>query len=106
MQRAVIIGAGPGGLATALALRQAGVESVIYERMSVPGGRGSAFTLWPNAMAALEQIGVSEAVGSLCVPMAGIEMRSWRGDILSSTPRAVMEQRRSGMGGALLRAEL
>lgn len=42
MSRTVnIIGAGPGGLATAMLLAQAGVRVRVLERLPVPGGRTS-----------------------------------------------------------------
>ncbi len=41
-KRVVIIGAGPGGLASALLLRHAGFEVTVIERMSCVGGRTSA----------------------------------------------------------------
>jgi phytoene desaturase len=36
-----IIGAGPGGLATAMLLAQSGVRVRVLERLAVPGGRTS-----------------------------------------------------------------
>lgn len=39
--KAVVIGAGPGGLASAMLLAKAGMQVTILERMSTPGGRTS-----------------------------------------------------------------
>lgn len=44
-KRVVIIGAGPGGLASAMLLAQAGVEVTILERMSQVGGRTGLWKL-------------------------------------------------------------
>ena len=54
----VIIGAGICGLATALALRKiANLNVKIYERSeTLRGGEGTALTMWPNGLAALEYI--------------------------------------------------
>lgn len=41
---AVIVGAGPGGLASAMLLRQAGLDVHVLERLGGPGGRTSSFT--------------------------------------------------------------
>jgi phytoene desaturase len=41
----LIVGAGPGGLASAMLLRHAGVDVKIIERLDRPGGRTSSFTL-------------------------------------------------------------
>ncbi len=43
-RRAVVIGAGPGGLATAMLLRAAGAEVTVLERSGDVGGRTSSFT--------------------------------------------------------------
>ena len=54
----VIIGAGICGLATALALRKVAKLNVkIYERSeTLRGGEGTALTMWPNGLAALDYI--------------------------------------------------
>lgn len=54
----VVIGAGPGGLAAAVALRRLGHEVVVYERAPSLRLSGSAVTMWPNGLAVLEELGV------------------------------------------------
>jgi 2-polyprenyl-6-methoxyphenol hydroxylase-like FAD-dependent oxidoreductase len=65
MQRhAVIIGAGIAGLATAVGLRAQGWSVDIHERAAgLPEG-GTALGMWPEAMDALEALGVAPAVRS------------------------------------------
>ena len=106
MRRVVIIGAGPGGLATAIALRRAGLQPAIFERADGPRDVGSGLTLWPNALQALDLLGAAGAVWSACLPMDGIALRSSRGDVLTATPRQLMERVCGGTGSALLRSEL
>ena len=60
MGRALIVGAGIGGLAAALALRQAGWDVRVYERAKSPRELGFALLLAPNAMAALRRLGLAE----------------------------------------------
>lgn len=60
-QRIVVIGAGIAGLATAAALQQRGHHvTVIEERTDT--STGAAISIWPNALAALDQIGLGDAV--------------------------------------------
>lgn len=56
--RLIIVGAGIGGLAAALALKQAGVESTLFERSPSAAELGTGMTLWPNATRVLEGLGV------------------------------------------------
>jgi 2-polyprenyl-6-methoxyphenol hydroxylase-like FAD-dependent oxidoreductase len=59
---ALIVGGGIGGLAAALALRQAGWAARVLERTSIPRDLGFALLLAPNAIHALRQLGVADAV--------------------------------------------
>lgn len=106
MKRAIVIGAGPAGLATAIALRRAQIEPAVFERAGELHEVGSGLTLWPNAMKALDEIGVAEAVRAVCLPLDGIAMRSWRGTDLDVTPGEAMARRYGGTGAALHRSEL
>jgi 2-polyprenyl-6-methoxyphenol hydroxylase-like FAD-dependent oxidoreductase len=104
--RAIIIGAGPGGLAAALAVRRAGMEAVVYERAAALRESGAGLTLWPNALTSLEHLGVRRVVSAVCQPLEGIAIRSFRGRTLTVTPRADLERLCGGPGVAVVRAEL
>jgi 2-polyprenyl-6-methoxyphenol hydroxylase-like FAD-dependent oxidoreductase len=57
----LVIGAGISGLATAVALQRRNLEvTVIEERTETSSGAG--ISIWPNALAALDEIGVGNAV--------------------------------------------
>src|SRR5687768_1567669 len=59
----VIVGAGISGLATAVALQRRGhAVHVIEERADT--SPGAAISIWPNALAALDSIGLGDAVRS------------------------------------------
>ncbi|MAZ40135.1 MAG: hypothetical protein CMF49_08440 [Legionellales bacterium] len=45
----IIIGAGIGGLTSAILLKREGHEVVVYERDKVPRTIGAGLVLWPNA---------------------------------------------------------
>jgi 2-polyprenyl-6-methoxyphenol hydroxylase-like FAD-dependent oxidoreductase len=57
-----IIGAGIGGLTAAIALRQKGHSAHLIERATELGEVGAAVSLWPNALAALDRLGLEEHV--------------------------------------------
>ncbi len=57
----IIIGGGIGGAAAALALSQAGFDSVVYERAPALGEVGAGIALWANATYVLKQLGLLEA---------------------------------------------
>lgn len=59
--RIVVVGAGIAGLTTAVALRQAGhVVSVLEQRTDM--GSGAGISIWPNALAALDELGLGDGV--------------------------------------------
>ena len=61
MARIVVVGAGIAGLATAVALQRRGHDvTVIEERTHASSGAG--ISIWPNALAALDHIGLGDAV--------------------------------------------
>ncbi len=57
----VVIGAGIAGLATAVALQRRDHDVSVIERRS-DTSTGAAITIWPNALAALDELGLGEAV--------------------------------------------
>lgn len=61
-RRAIIIGAGIGGLCAALALRKVGYSVQIFERAPEVTALPTGLALWSNAMFALTVLGVGEEV--------------------------------------------
>ena len=69
--RAVVIGAGIGGLCAAIGLRRAGWDVTVLERAPELADVGAGLTLLPNGLAALDRLGVGDAVraqGRAAVP--------------------------------------
>ncbi|HZM62659.1 MAG TPA: FAD-dependent monooxygenase, partial [Vicinamibacterales bacterium] len=62
MRTALIVGAGIGGLAAGIALRQIGWQVRIFERTSSPRELGFGLALAPNAIAALRELGIADTV--------------------------------------------
>jgi 2-polyprenyl-6-methoxyphenol hydroxylase-like FAD-dependent oxidoreductase len=78
----VIAGAGIGGLALGCALRRAGRPFVILERAAVLEPVGAGITLSPNAMAALELLGVAAPIRAAGNEMAEGVICDRRGKVL------------------------
>jgi len=65
--RIAIIGAGPGGMATALAAIRVGFDVALYERTNEIKAAGNILNLWPPPQKVLKLIGVDvEALGAPC----------------------------------------
>lgn len=60
--RIAVVGAGIGGLVAAAGLQADGHEVLVYERREDAGAIGAGLTLFPNAFAALDAIGLGDPV--------------------------------------------
>jgi 2-polyprenyl-6-methoxyphenol hydroxylase-like FAD-dependent oxidoreductase len=65
--RILIAGGGIGGLATALALAQKGIASLVLEKASKLGEIGAGIQLGPNAFHCFDRLGVGEAARGMAV---------------------------------------
>jgi 2-polyprenyl-6-methoxyphenol hydroxylase-like FAD-dependent oxidoreductase len=108
---ALIVGAGIGGLAAGVVLRRAGWEIRIVERAASPGELGFALALAPNALNALREIGVIDAVTRDGVEVRIFELRRADGAVLKridfgASPGAARSliTLRPALHGALLEA--
>lgn len=68
MPKAVISGAGIGGLTAAIALVQRGWDVTIYEQYPHNTIAGAGISLWPNAIAALDTIGLGHSIRHHGIP--------------------------------------
>ncbi len=55
--KVVVVGAGMGGLTTALAMQRAGYEVEIYDRVSELRPAGAGISLWSNGVKVSESAG-------------------------------------------------
>ncbi len=60
-QRIAVIGAGIAGLATAVALQARGYDVTVWEERT-DFSNGAGISIWPNALAALDSLGLGDAV--------------------------------------------
>ena len=75
--RVAIIGAGLGGLAAAGALRQHGIEVVVYERAPQLGEVGAGIQLGPNAVKVLRALGLERALRPLTAEPVNYVSLAW-----------------------------
>jgi len=104
VRKAAVIGAGIGGLTTAIGLRRAGVDVTVHERRTEPGRllTGGGFMLWHNAFVALRGLDLDEQVSKVSSPIDFHEFRTDRGRRLARWAIAP-ETRRIGAPAVALR---
>ena len=105
-RKAIVIGAGPGGLAAAIGLRRAGIDVIVCEKSPKLKSAGSGLTLWPNASRALDAIGVLTDVTGGCLPLARIAMKNWRDRELFSDSLSAVDEGGRLVSLAMARDEL
>ncbi|MDC8995156.1 FAD-dependent urate hydroxylase HpxO [Mycobacterium marinum] len=63
--KAVIIGAGIGGMSAAIALRQIGIDTEVYERVTENKPVGAAISVWSNGVKCLNYLGLEQQTARL-----------------------------------------
>jgi 2-polyprenyl-6-methoxyphenol hydroxylase-like FAD-dependent oxidoreductase len=81
-RRALVVGAGIGGLAAGVALRRAGWDVRIFEKAPNPRELGFGVLLAPNAIAALRELQLADAVTRLSAVPVRVEVRRLDGTVL------------------------
>ncbi|WP_280329390.1 FAD-dependent monooxygenase [Nocardia wallacei] len=102
--RAVVVGGGIGGSATAVALARRGWQVEVLER-AVTGEGGSGLSLWPNGLRALDVLGLGERVRARAMVDTEGGIRDRSGRWLSRTDTEELA-RRYGAMVAMHRADL
>jgi 2-polyprenyl-6-methoxyphenol hydroxylase-like FAD-dependent oxidoreductase len=107
-ERAIVVaGAGIAGLAVAGALQRAGRPVLVLEEREEVSELGAGITLWPNALAALDALGLGDRVRdiSAAVDPGGVRRPDgrWQQRLDAGRARAVLgEQLRATERGALV----
>lgn len=94
-----VAGAGIGGLVLAVALQERGVEVLVLEAEDQVRASGAGISLWPNAMAALDVVGLGDLVRSVGHPVSTAALRL-PGGALAGTVSS--EQFEAALGGHLV----
>jgi 2-polyprenyl-6-methoxyphenol hydroxylase-like FAD-dependent oxidoreductase len=91
--QAVVVGAGIGGLTTAIALKQAGLAVTVLERAPELRAVGAGLSLWPNAVHALERLGLGRALAAIAMPADDSALHTADGRRLGGSLTAEIRER-------------
>ena len=83
--RVLVVGAGIGGMATAIALQRTGREVLVLERAAALREIGAGISLWPNAVKALRRLGIGDDVEAAGATAHDAAFRTWRGTQLGAS---------------------
>ncbi|HHP7246160.1 MAG TPA: FAD-dependent urate hydroxylase HpxO [Elainellaceae cyanobacterium] len=82
--KAVVIGAGIGGLTAGIALKQAGYDVDIYDRVRELRPVGAGISLWSNGVKVLNRLGLGAEIAKIGGQMNRMEYRTKSGDSLNT----------------------
>ncbi|MEU9043980.1 MULTISPECIES: FAD-dependent monooxygenase [unclassified Kitasatospora] len=104
--QAIVIGGGIGGLTAALALHRQGIPVAVHERAASLEPVGAGLALAPNALRALDRLGVGERLRALATPHPAIGLRHPSGRWLARTDTATFEAQFGDPIAAVARADV
>ncbi len=81
--KVIVVGAGMGGLATAIALRQAGYEVEVYDRVQELKPAGAGISLWSNGVKVMNRLGLGQEIAQIGGPMNRMTYISKTGETLT-----------------------
>lgn len=81
--KAIVIGAGIGGLTTGIALSQAGYEVEIYDRVAEVRPVGAGISLWSNGVKVLNRLGLGQEISTIGGQMNLMQYRRKTGELLN-----------------------
>jgi 2-polyprenyl-6-methoxyphenol hydroxylase-like FAD-dependent oxidoreductase len=103
--KVIIVGGGIGGLAAAVALTRRGHQVEVLEQAREFTEVGAGLSVWPNALRALDALGLGDPVRERALTEASAGIKDAAGRWLSRTDTAALE-RRYGQISMVHRADL
>ncbi|WP_158892094.1 FAD-dependent monooxygenase [Amycolatopsis anabasis] len=101
-----VVGGGIGGLTCAIALHRAGARVAVLERWPEITGRGTALGMWPEALRALDAVGLGDRVREIGVRQREMAFRTPDGRALARLDVGRLERRGGELPVLLSRAAL
>ncbi|AUB37018.1 salicylate hydroxylase [Nostoc flagelliforme CCNUN1] len=94
VEKVAIIGAGPGGLAAAIALRSQGIDVQVYEKAQEFGPAGTGLGLAPNGLNCLDAIapGIVETLKSSGCEVHHTVLKNIQGETIRANATKYLEQ--------------
>ncbi|MFI9511071.1 FAD-dependent monooxygenase [Nocardia sp. NPDC052566] len=93
MSTAIIVGGGIGGLATAIAFLRKGWDVEVLERATTIAEVGAGLSVWPNALRALDALGVGAEVRARATEEGAAGIRDSKGTWLSRSDTDLLRAR-------------
>ncbi|WNV88895.1 FAD-dependent monooxygenase [Umezawaea sp. Da 62-37] len=106
MTKAVVVGAGIGGLVTAVALRRVGIEVEVYERALEPRAAGTGLSIMSNAVAALRGHGIELALEDRGRAIESFRLNTFDGRPIRAVPVKSIGDRLGAPSVCVHRADL
>lgn len=92
--KALVIGAGMGGLSAAVALEKAGIACQVFEAVKEIKPVGAAISVWPNGVKCMNHLGMGELIETHGGPMHAIAYKEYRlGETLTQFSLAPLVER-------------
>ena len=101
-----IIGAGVGGVTTAIALTQRGYKVSVYERTAQPAHMGAGIVVWPNASFVLNELGLLPAIAARSGRPEKMQRVSVEGEDLGYLDITALDRRMGFPSYSILRRDL
>ena len=105
--KALVIGAGIGGLSAAVALKNAGITCEVFEAVKEIKPVGAAISIWPNGVKCMNNLGMGEIIETYGGPMHFLAYKEYQGgETLTRFSLAPLVERTGGRPCPVSRSEL